>query len=88
MWKIGNEGYTLDVITGKITILANKPAGLFYGMQTPMQLLPKEIESPLVVKNKSWSVPCVKITDYPRFGWRGLMLDVSRHFFPKELVKK
>lgn len=85
---LGNEGYTLDVTPGKITILANKPAGLFYGMQTLMQLLPKEIESPLVVKNKSWSVPCVKITDYPRFGWRGLMLDVSRHFFPKELVKK
>ncbi len=85
---LGSEGYTLDVKPAKITIMANKPAGLFYGMQTLMQLLPKEIESPLLVKNKSWSVPCVKITDYPRFGWRGLMLDVSRHYFDKEMVKK
>ena len=85
---LGNEGYTLEVKQTKITIIANKPAGLFYGMQTLMQLLPREIESPLSIKNKSWSVPCVKITDYPRFGWRGLMLDVSRHYFPKEMVKK
>ncbi|RZM27661.1 MAG: beta-N-acetylhexosaminidase, partial [Pedobacter sp.] len=85
---LGNEGYTLHVTPTKINIVANKPAGLFYGMQTLMQLLPKEIESPLLVKNKSWSVPCVKITDYPRFGWRGLMLDVSRHYFDKGMVKK
>ncbi|ATP55754.1 beta-N-acetylhexosaminidase [Pedobacter ginsengisoli] len=86
--QIGSEGYTLEVKPSKTTIIANLPAGLFYGMQTLMQLLPKEIESPNVVKNKIWSVPCVKIIDYPRFGWRGLMLDVSRHYFPKEVVKK
>lgn len=85
---LGNEGYTLEVKPSRINITANKPAGLFYGMQTLMQLLPKEIESREKIKGKNWLVPCVKITDYPRFGWRGLMLDVSRHFFPKEMVKK
>lgn len=84
---LGNEGYTLEVKPNKITIAANKPAGLFYGMQSFMQLLPKEIERAEITKNKIWTVPCVKITDYPRFGWRGLMLDVSRHYFAKDVVK-
>jgi hexosaminidase len=86
--QLGTEGYALDILPTKITIRANKAAGLFYGMQTLMQLLPKEIESSVLMKNTSWSIPCVKIIDYPRFGWRGLMLDVSRHYFPKEMVKK
>jgi hexosaminidase len=84
---LGNEGYTLSVTTKDITIKANKPAGIFYGVQTLMQLLPKEIESAENVDNIAWKVPCVEITDYPRFGWRGLMFDVSRHFFTKEEVK-
>jgi hexosaminidase len=88
--KIGKEGYVLDSNTKGITITANQPAGLFYGMQTLLQLLPKEIESQNAIPPPSggWKLPSVKITDYPRFGWRGLMLDVSRHFFPKEDVKK
>ncbi len=85
--KLGNEGYTLTVTATNVVISANKPAGLFYGMQTLFQLLPKEIESKTAVKT-SWTVPDVKITDYPRFGWRGLMLDVSRNFFSKEDVKE
>ncbi|PLK42372.1 beta-N-acetylhexosaminidase [Emticicia sp. TH156] len=86
--KIGNEGYTLLAHSTGVKIAANKPAGLFYGLQSLLQLLPKEIESKTVVKNVRWTIPGVKITDYPRFGWRGLMLDVSRHFFPKEDVKR
>jgi len=86
--KIGDEGYTLNASATGIKITANKPSGLFYGLQSLLQLLPKEIESKTLVKNMSWAVPGVKITDYPRFGWRGLMLDVSRHFFPKEDVKR
>ncbi|MBA3674085.1 MAG: family 20 glycosylhydrolase [Chitinophagaceae bacterium] len=85
---IGNEGYKLTVTPANIIIKANKPAGLFYGVQTLLQLFPKEIESATPVMNISWTVPSVEITDYPRFGWRGLMFDVARHFFTKEDVKK
>ena len=85
--KIGNEGYILVSSASGVVITANQPAGLFYGMQTLLQLLPKEIESKTPVKME-WSVPAVKITDYPRFGWRGLMLDVSRNYFTKEEVKR
>lgn len=84
----GKEGYTLSVTPAGVTIRANEAAGLFYGVQTFLQLLPKEIEGNTVVKDVKWAVPCVEITDYPRFGWRGLMFDVSRHFFTKEEVKQ
>lgn len=85
---IGKEGYHLTVTPKNITIQANEPAGLFYGVQTLVQLFPKEIESAAKVKNIKWEAPCVSITDYPRFGWRGLMFDVARHFFTKEDVEK
>jgi len=86
--EIGNEGYRLSVTPKSVTIKANQPAGLFYGMQTLVQLFPKEIEGKELMKDVTWSAPCVEITDYPRFGWRGLMFDVSRHFFSKEDVEK
>jgi hexosaminidase len=85
---LGKEGYTIDVTAAGIQVQANQPAGLFYGVQTLLQLLPYEIESKAVVKKNSWVVPGVHITDYPRFGWRGLMFDVSRHFFTKAEVKQ
>ncbi|MGN6530904.1 MAG: beta-N-acetylhexosaminidase, partial [Ginsengibacter sp.] len=85
--SLGNEGYKLDVKTNEISITANKPAGLFYGVQTLFQLLPKEIEENNVVKNIKWEVPVCTVKDYPRFAWRGLMFDVSRHFFTKDEVK-
>lgn len=84
---IGKEGYHLSVTPKQVVITANKPAGLFYGLQTFYQLLPKDIESSTLVRNVEWKAPCVEITDYPRFGWRGLMFDVSRHFFTKQEVK-
>jgi hexosaminidase len=86
--ELGNEGYRLTVETKKVTITANQPAGIFYGIQSFLQLLPPEIESSKPVNAVAWTAPCVSIMDYPRFGWRGLMLDVSRHFFTKEEVKK
>lgn len=86
--SIGDEGYTLQVAPAAVTIAANKPQGLFYGIQTLLQLLPAQIESAQQVSGEEWRIPCVNIMDYPRFGWRGLMLDVSRHFFPKEVVKR
>jgi hexosaminidase len=84
---LGAEGYKLTVTSSLITISANKAAGLFYGMQTLLQLFPKEIESKTAVKNVSWIVPAITVTDYPRFGWRGLMFDVARHFFGKKDVE-
>jgi hexosaminidase len=85
--QIGSEGYLLNVSQDRVHISANTAAGLYYGMQTLLQLLPTEI-----MKNErsniSWTIPSVSIIDHPRFGWRGLMLDVSRHFFSKEEVKR
>ena len=85
---LGKEGYQLSVSPKGIVINANEAAGLFYAVQTLVQLFPKEIESVVRIQNIKWVAPVVEITDYPRFGWRGLMFDVSRHFFTKEEVKK
>ncbi len=85
---LGEEGYTLRINSKEAVITANKSKGLFYGIQTMMQLLPPEMQSGSLVKDIRWNIPCVSITDYPRFAWRGLMLDVSRHFFSKEFIEK
>lgn len=85
---LGAEGYNLSVSPERILIKANKPEGLFYGVQTLLQLLPAEIESKEVIHNVAWTIPAIEITDYPRVGWRGLMLDVSRHFFTVDEVKQ
>ena len=85
--RLGKEGYTLNVTPTSVTVQANSPAGIFYGVQTILQLLPKEIEGKTTGRNVSWHIPVVNIVDYPRFAYRGIMLDVSRHFFPKEYVK-
>jgi hexosaminidase len=79
---VGPEGYDLVVAPTGITLTAPEAAGLFYGLQTMRQLLP-------VAKSfRDQSVPALHIRDQPRFGWRGLMLDVSRHFFDKSFVKR
>lgn len=85
---LGDEGYRLNVWTQKIAIIAHKEAGLFYGFQTLRQLLPPEIYRQEKVTGIKWTIPTVKIEDVPRFGWRGLLLDTSRHFMPKEFLKK
>lgn len=85
---IGKEGYRLNVTPKEVTIRANEPVGIFYGVQSLVQMFPKEIESETLVKDVKWAIPCAMITDYPRFGWRGLMFDVSRHFFIKAEVKR
>ena len=86
--SLHKEGYALSVTAKGIVIRANEPAGLFYGAQTLIQLFPKEIEALSPVAFTNWTIPQVEILDYPRFGWRGLMFDVARHFFTKEDVKK
>lgn len=83
-----DEGYTLDVTAKGVTVKAKTAQGLFYGMQSFMQLLPAEIESTKAVSGIDWSVPCVSIKDEPRFKYRGVMLDPCRHFIPVENVKK
>ena len=85
---LGNEGYQLTSDAKGVQITANKPVGLFYGIQTLLQLMPKEIESAKAVAGVKWSIPYANIIDTPRFAWRGIMLDVARHFFTKEEVKR
>ena len=87
--KLSKEGYSLKVTTTGVTLTAKEPAGIFYAVQTLLQLFPKQIESRETQKAAvEWAIPVVTIEDQPRFGWRGLMLDVSRHFFTKEQVKQ
>lgn len=86
--QVNDEGYTLDITTKNAVIKAKTAQGLFYGMQTFLQLLPAEVESPALVNEIAWTVPAVSITDEPRFGYRGIMLDPCRHFIPVENIKK
>ena len=83
---LGKEGYRLKVNYEEVEIVANQPAGLFYGLQSLLQLLPYQIENKTLTTNIKWSIPVVEIKDVPRFGWRGQMIDVSRHFFTKKEV--
>lgn len=80
---LGKEGYTLDVGEKGVLLKANTVSGLFYGLQTFDQLLPL-----VGISKESIKIPACKIKDYPRFVWRGLMLDVSRHFFTTHEVKE
>ena len=75
------EAYELNVSNDKIIIAAFSSQGIFYGIQTLLQVIPFE-------KSKQTSVPCLKISDQPKFQWRGMHLDVCRHFFSKEFIKK
>lgn len=84
--NLGVEGYELTVSTNSIVIRAPTETGLFYGSQTLLQLLPPEIFSSNVV-SEAWQVPAMYVLDWPRFHWRGLMLDVSRHFYNKAEVE-
>lgn len=84
--SIPKEGYRLQVSASGISLKATNPAGIFYGVQTLLQLFPKEIENKTATAG-NWKIPFVTIEDHPRFGWRGVMLDVVRHWFTKEQVK-
>jgi beta-glucosidase len=85
---LGDEGYRLVATPRAIEISAATPAGIFYGMQTLRQLLPAAIFADAPVRGVRWELPALTIEDRPRFSWRGAHLDVSRHFQPKEFVKK
>lgn len=86
--QVNEEGYTLEVTPQNAVIKAKTAQGLFYGMQSFLQLLPAEVESPTLVNGIAWTAPAVSITDEPRFEYRGIMLDPCRHFIPVESIKK
>jgi len=86
--EMGNEGYALSVTPDFIQLTGKTAQGVFYGLQTLLQLLPANIESATAVNNQEWSLPAVEIADEPRFKWRGIHLDVCRHFVPVEDLKK
>ncbi|MBK8141613.1 MAG: family 20 glycosylhydrolase [Chitinophagaceae bacterium] len=79
---IGDEGYNMDITSKAVTIKANTTAGIVYGIQSLLQTLPA------IRTNAKLEIPCMSITDYPRFKYRGMHLDVSRHFFGPELIKE
>ncbi len=86
--ELGAEGYELTVTTDSVVVRASKSAGLFYGVQSLLQLMPPEVFAPKPVAGVDWKIPCVQIEDQPRFKWRGFLLDVARHFFTKDEVKQ
>ncbi len=82
------EGYHMEISPNSIKIEAGTPTGVFYAVQSLLQLLPTEIESPILVKNVQWKAQAVVIDDAPAFAYRGLMLDVARHFMPYNFLEK
>lgn len=84
---LGEEGYHLSVTSIGVLIKAREPVGLFWGVQTLRQLLPPVIETK-DYQNKVWELAAVEIRDKPRFPYRGMMLDVSRHFFEPNVIKR
>src|SRR6266496_2695924 len=85
--SLGDEGYQLTVTSDLVTVAAYKPAGLFRGLQTIRQILPVAIEN-ATLQPGPWKMATGTVRDYPRFAWRGSMLDVARHFFSVADVKR
>lgn len=86
--RLRPDWYWMTVTPNQILVEYSNDTGAFYAVQTLRQLLPVQIESPKVVKGVKWTVPSGSIEDGPRFPWRGMMLDESRHFFGMAYVKK
>ncbi|GHB88564.1 beta-N-acetylhexosaminidase [Persicitalea jodogahamensis] len=84
---LGDEGYELTIATSGIKLLAHQPAGLFRGIQTLRQALPAAIEKS-EKQSGPWRIPTGTVRDYPEYAYRGAMLDVARHFFSVEDVKR
>lgn len=84
----GAEAYRLDVSPARVAMRSGGRQGLLYAMQTLRQLLPAQILSGEKTDDIEWTIPCVTIRDAPAYGWRGLHLDVGRHIFPLDFIKK
>jgi hexosaminidase len=86
--SLGREGYCLEVAPDGVVVAGSDEAGMFYGTQTLLQLMPPRVFALAIAQEPiAWTVPAVTIKDRPRFRWRGLLLDVARHFLSKEEVK-
>ena len=85
---LGEEGYHLNVDNDRVLVSANTPKGLFYGVQSMLQLLPPQIMSLSKIEGIVLQMQAVKIFDKPRFSYRGMHLDVGRHFMPVDFVKQ
>lgn len=83
---LGDEGYELNISDKMVKIYAGQPAGIFYGVQTLLQLLPAGVEKS-TTQAGPWMIPTGVIRDVPDYSYRGIMLDVSRHFFKPDDVK-
>ena len=86
--SLAHEAYTIDIAEKKVTVKASGLNGFNYAIQTIKQLLPVEIYADAPAADKDWTIPAMEIKDQPRFSYRGLHLDVSRHFFTMDEVKK
>ncbi len=84
----GTEGYKMVTDPSGVTITAFKPEGIFRGVQTLRQSLPADIDKSTIVKGVEWSIPAATIVDKPEYSYRGLMIDVARHFFTVDEVKR
>lgn len=82
------EAYEIRIEPTHVQINATTSKGLFYALQSLRQLLPIAIEEQIQIKEAKWSVPCLTIKDYPQFDYRGLNIDLARHYFPVEFIKK
>jgi hexosaminidase len=85
---VGAEGYALDVGQASVVLRAPTEAGLMYAAQSLRQLLPSQIFAQSAVAGVEWSAACQSIVDQPRFGWRGMHIDVARHFMPLDTIRK
>ena len=86
--EMPHEAYTLNVTKKGVEVKASGLNGFNYAIQTIKQMLPVEVFGKAAAADKEWTLPCVKINDAPRFGYRGLHMDVSRHFFDMDEVKR
>ncbi len=86
--SLGPEAYSIEVGSGSVIVRASGSSGILYSLETLRQMLPAAIYGDKVAEKERWTLPCCIIRDEPRFAWRGMHLDSSRHFWPVEEVKR